>query len=228
MMRQCCFVTLFLLALNGSSLRADEPRADAFADPLPPGAVARLGSVRWRSANWGYNTETGIFTPDGERFITWGGGQAIEIFDVATGRKRQSLSHKYGFRHAEAVALAPDGKTLVAASAESDVRIWEIATGREINRFAAGGKFNDATRKWAHSVVAAGFLGNRPVYAQLDEPEKPTKSTRPPRWSFALPGRAGTPFVRCCLRCLVDENSAVSCPDFRAANRCPARRSSPF
>jgi WD40 repeat protein len=175
MIRRYCFATLILLLFCDPSLRADDSCVDAFRDPLPPGAVARLGTVRWRSTNWGWNTEAGIFTPDGERFITWGGGQAIEIFDVATGRKRQGLSHKFGFYSRDMVALAPDGKTLVAASAFADVWIWEIGTGRVISQVTVGGKFYAKTQKWQHSVVAAGFLDSKPVFAQVDVEEKSGK-----------------------------------------------------
>ena len=97
---------------------------------------------------------------------------------MATGRKRQSLSHKVGFYHGEMVALSQDAKKLVAANADRDVVIWDLATGREINRLAIGGKFNNATSKWSHSVVAAGFLGNQAAYAQVDEPAKSAKSDK--------------------------------------------------
>jgi WD40 repeat protein len=168
MIQRCCFATLMLLLFWASSLRADDPPVDAFGDPLPPGAIARLGTVRWRSTNWGWNTEAGIFTADGERFITWGGGQAIEIFDVATGRRRQGLSHRYGFYSRDQVALAPDGKTLVAASGDAAVRIWDLDAGRATSGLAMGGEFNAETSRWQHSVMAAGFLGRKPVFARVD------------------------------------------------------------
>ena len=84
--------------------RADPPpaRLDASGDPLPPGALWRLGSLR---LNAGGPVEFLAFTPDGKSLISAGQmgvsqegvrlqgsviqeGSALQVWDAATGRRR--------------------------------------------------------------------------------------------------------------------------------------------
>lgn len=60
-------------------------RLDASGDPLPPGALWRLGSLR---LNAGGSVEFLAFTPDGKNLISAGSGSALHIWDTATGRRR--------------------------------------------------------------------------------------------------------------------------------------------
>jgi RNA polymerase sigma factor (sigma-70 family) len=63
-------------------LRAIHP-ADVFGDPLPPGAVARLGTRRLN----GFSEPTGVlFSPDGKK-VAAVGPYGITIWDAADGRK---------------------------------------------------------------------------------------------------------------------------------------------
>ncbi len=103
---------------------ADMPRPlDALGDPLPPGAVARLGSTRWR--HWDL-IKTLCYSQDGKRIASASFGDgSICIWDAESGRMLQS------FRSNEVIALAlsEDGKRLAAisggASKEApDVWVW--------------------------------------------------------------------------------------------------------
>jgi RNA polymerase sigma factor (sigma-70 family) len=59
-----------------------QPKTDLYGDSLPEGAVARLGTVRWRR-NGGYACLA--FSPDGKTLVT--GGSSLQVWDLATGKQ---------------------------------------------------------------------------------------------------------------------------------------------
>src|SRR5688572_870420 len=66
------------------------PAVDRFGDPLPPGAVARLGFVRTSSSS-PLNIADGplaVFSPDGQVFAS-ACYNRIYLWDVKTGRVKQ-------------------------------------------------------------------------------------------------------------------------------------------
>src|SRR5262245_45680376 len=63
-----------------------ETRLDLHGDDLPAGALARLGTVRWRHGNYlGFLA----VSPDGKHIITQenGGQRQFYVWDAATGRE---------------------------------------------------------------------------------------------------------------------------------------------
>jgi hypothetical protein len=56
---------------------------DALGDPLPPGAVARLGTTRLRP---GRPPTSLSFTPDGRRVVSAGGSSDAQVWSAVTGR----------------------------------------------------------------------------------------------------------------------------------------------
>lgn len=118
--------------------QGQQPRADRLGDPLPIGAVARIGSVRWWHG-WGVQCPL-VFTPDGTRLACCEASQAIRFLDVATGKESRRIQPPG--EGVTAFALAPDGKTLVTADLRSPVlRLWDVATGNELRQLRgdAGG-----------------------------------------------------------------------------------------
>jgi WD40 repeat protein len=122
---------------QGPKLRV--PSGDADGNPLPTGAVARLGSLRLRHE---WDVRSVAFSPDGKKIASVSEHEdTIRIWDRATG----ALIHKFRapgifttgdfFGRADCTcAFTPDGKS-IAAGAGSDVCFWDIQTRKEIKRF---------------------------------------------------------------------------------------------
>ena len=100
-----------------------EPRPlDAYGDPLPPFARARLGTVRWRHR--GMVVGDLAFARDGATVFAAGGG--LTALDLATGAIRWSTNDP----HAGYVRIVPDpaGDRLVTAGL-GGVSLRDAATG---------------------------------------------------------------------------------------------------
>jgi RNA polymerase sigma factor (sigma-70 family) len=105
-------------------------RADRSGDPLPDGAVARLGTVRF---NHGDGLNALYFAPGGKRILSEGQG-SLRLWEAATGKELgQFATAKPSFD--DQTALAPDGKTMIFLNQENDsdaVRVWDLAQGKEV------------------------------------------------------------------------------------------------
>src|SRR5262249_22194158 len=86
---------------------AEPPRTDRLGDPLPAGAVARMGTHRLRYQG---NANAVAFSPDGKTVVVAGDDQTIRLWDRATSKEVRSLNGHRG--PVTALALSPDGKTL--------------------------------------------------------------------------------------------------------------------
>jgi RNA polymerase sigma factor (sigma-70 family) len=105
-----------------------EPRADRYGDALPPGAVARLGTVRFRSggAPW-------IAFLPGDKALMTVGERTFSFWDVATGKETR---FRADMGWGSAYALSPDGKVLAVAvrGDDSTIDLWEVAGGKRLRR----------------------------------------------------------------------------------------------
>jgi WD40 repeat protein len=119
-----------LLALTaGIGLAAAEekpkPRLDLYGDPLPEGAVARLGTVRWRTSLALCPT----FSPDGKVLFA-----GRSLWDAASGKELVRLEG-VPLRHVQQqAAFSPDGATLATLDNTNVVRLWDARTGKYLRR----------------------------------------------------------------------------------------------
>jgi RNA polymerase sigma factor (sigma-70 family) len=108
-------------------------RTDAFGDPLPDGAVARLGTTRLRHGEMVRNLG---FSPDGKTLLSadW---HAVERWDAATGRHLGRFGDPRG-RQFQSIAFSADARTVALSMSEGDVDVWEAASGRRVLQFHVG------------------------------------------------------------------------------------------
>ncbi|HTU93447.1 MAG TPA: WD40 repeat domain-containing protein [Gemmataceae bacterium] len=108
----------------------EQVRKDHYGDPLPPGAIARLGTLRLRHSNM---TADAVFTPDGKTAIVSDWGGEVIYWDVATGREVRRLRAADGPVNGLALAISGEGKTL-AAGGFGRFSLWEVATGKKLSQ----------------------------------------------------------------------------------------------
>jgi WD40 repeat protein len=130
---RCWPLCLLAVALSPGVAPAQPPRADAAGDPLPSGAVARLGSVRFHQAGGLVAAE---FAPDGKSLVVVGNsdknGLAVCFWDTATGKERSAfIATPYATR---GVGFLPDGDTVVLHGHQA-VTLHDRATGKELRSF---------------------------------------------------------------------------------------------
>jgi RNA polymerase sigma factor (sigma-70 family) len=103
-----------------------EARTDRVGDALPPGALARLGSVRLRM---GGSALSVAFSPDGKHLAAAGQEPMVHVWETASGKEVALLKGHQGY--VTAVRFFPDGKQLATAGHDGTVRVWDLATQRE-------------------------------------------------------------------------------------------------
>jgi WD40 repeat protein len=96
----------------------------AAEDPLPEGALARVGSGRLRHVGSAISV---AFAADGKALASGGKDGLVRLWETATGREiRRFQGHK---GNVDGLAFSPDGKTLLSAGTDNTVCLWDLATG---------------------------------------------------------------------------------------------------
>jgi WD40 repeat protein len=103
------------LASPQDAQTADKPRTDALGDPLPDGAIARLGTLRLKHAPaTGATIDGALVSPDGSKIVTIvSSAGSIHVWDAASGKEIPG-PWKSNFRYST-LAFSPDSKLLAAA-----------------------------------------------------------------------------------------------------------------
>jgi WD40 repeat protein len=150
-------VLMLLLSVGPAPAAAPPLRCDRDGDPLPPGAVARIGTVRWRHPG----IAALAFGPRGKTLVSVGSGE-LRVWDMASGRVLRRL--RTGPDNTLSAALSRDGKVVAVADARRTILLFDMHTGRLLRRlqapwgpiaslaFSPDGKFL-AARPWLDSAV---------------------------------------------------------------------------
>lgn len=102
-------------------------KGDLFGDLLPPGAIIRLGTSRFRH---GLLVTAVAFSPDGQTLASSGYDGAIRLWEAATGKEIRRFEGHVGY--VESLAMSPDGRWLVSGGGDRTVRQWKVATGKQV------------------------------------------------------------------------------------------------
>jgi RNA polymerase sigma factor (sigma-70 family) len=128
-------------------------RVDQFGDPLPPGALARLGTVRFRHGARVYSVD---ISPDGKTLASRDLNGVVRLWDIGSGKELACFELSDLNLWVKNVNFSPDGKLLATATkcgAISKVLVWNVAARKLVREievmniiqvtalaFAEGGK----------------------------------------------------------------------------------------
>jgi WD40 repeat protein len=154
-----------------------EPRRDLHGDPLPDGAVARVGTVRLRHIG---ETDRVALSPDAKMLVTSAtGNQPLRVWDAATGvllrevplppdeSVKPSRVGRVPPESPAAVTFAADAKRLHVLTQTGVLRAYDLATGTwsaPLARTAAVGARAPLSTAWTtadgtHFIFAPGVAG---------------------------------------------------------------------
>ena len=144
-MNRVSFLSLGLVVLltnTGASPgeNVKTPRTDLYGDPLPPGAVMRLGTIRLRHVG----SEV-AFSKDGKQLISCGNDGEVRVWDVADGKLLRRTRLAWKPEEGELLhtkALSANG-AMAATWCRSLVCLYDTNTGKRIGRGPSVGVAGD-------------------------------------------------------------------------------------
>jgi WD40 repeat protein len=125
-----------LLVLVGEAGADDrKPKTDLYGDPLPPGAIARCGTMRLRHDR---GVSALVLSRDGKQVISGGEDGTVRVWDLVNGRELRRFKTSWPF--IAQLALSPDGRLLGAVANDgrkddiqgASPRLWDLTTGKEL------------------------------------------------------------------------------------------------
>jgi RNA polymerase sigma factor (sigma-70 family) len=138
-----------------------QARVDRYGDPLPPGALARIGTVRFRDGGAIFAL---AYSPDGKTLASGTGSSegVIRLWDATTGKERLLLQPHAG--QINSLAFSPDGTKLASIGTGKDptsdpLYIWDATTGERLRTFRQQSGFSVAFAPDGRRLVACGLGG---------------------------------------------------------------------
>jgi RNA polymerase sigma factor (sigma-70 family) len=139
-------------------------RTDRYGDPLPEGALTRLGTIRFRLGNGLYHM---ALAPDGKTAVSVGGNAQTQFWDVATGKEIRRIEWKQG-GGGRIAAYSADSRWVATVDDRGVLHLWESTTGKDLAQlhlkmdFTSSLSFSPDT-----TILAAGGASNK--YGRSEE-----------------------------------------------------------
>ncbi|HUG90630.1 MAG TPA: WD40 repeat domain-containing protein [Planctomycetaceae bacterium] len=128
-----------LLLISTCGWAAGEPEADHWGDSLPEGAVARLGTLRFRVEQGPFSL---AFSPHGDLLAAAAHDGVTLVFDARTGRRERTIDMVAEiepgrlWRAVRGVCFSPDGTKLALANPNGQIHLHDVETGRLVETLA--------------------------------------------------------------------------------------------
>ncbi|MGC8641819.1 MAG: sigma-70 family RNA polymerase sigma factor [Isosphaeraceae bacterium] len=136
-----------------------KPTTDRYGDPLPPGAVMRLGTVRFRQAQ---GIRHIVYSPDGRLVVTDSGQYRFVVRDARDGKTLRQVD--LGVEILEDLVFSPDGTILATGEANPrgpQIRLWRVGDGALLWQFKP--------QKNAYATIPAAFSPDGKVLAVIGD-----------------------------------------------------------
>lgn len=166
----CRFVTLIVIAsgLNlGAGAKAFAGGVDQYGDPLPEGAIARLGAKRFRHDGLSLSL---TYSGDG-KYLIGGNLSGVVVWETATGKE----AYRLPYHPASRIATSRDGTTLAVSEPnfihkENRITLWDLRSGKKSRVYVIPEGI--ATDKSGASIGQLSFLpdGERLVVVLAGRP----------------------------------------------------------
>jgi len=150
----------FLATLAAAEPAAQPARLDRYGDPMPEGAIARLGTIRLRHTDYLADV---VYCPDGKTVASIGdyslygdttpastSRHVIHFWDPVSGKEQRRLTGHQ--KRITALAVSPNGK-YVASADESTLCLWDFESGRRLHEVQP-----PRANKFGQGIVRLAFM----------------------------------------------------------------------
>jgi RNA polymerase sigma factor (sigma-70 family) len=104
-----------------------EPRVDAKGDPLPAGAIQRIGTAGLRHSG---AVQSVLYTPDGKSIVSLSRDGFLNLWDATTGRLRWRFADK-GINYLSEMAISSGGQTIAVLNDRNYLKV-DANTGMQL------------------------------------------------------------------------------------------------